>query len=93
MAPHAFIFSTVTGTARAASQGHGGDYQVHLAVGQCPRSCIHYVTPSQRIILEELHDSLLNMPYDTSVEAELLYSLIAKANYENNRYQIPKKNV
>lgn len=36
--------------------GHGEDYQVQLAVGQCPRSCIHYVTPSQRIILEELLD-------------------------------------
>ncbi|KAI3445292.1 hypothetical protein Pfo_001957 [Paulownia fortunei] len=91
-APHAFKFSSVTGTARATSQGHADDYQVHLAVGQCPRSCIHYVTPSQRIILEELLDSILNMPYDTSAEAELLYSLIVKANYENNRYQNPKKN-
>ncbi|KAL3621789.1 hypothetical protein CASFOL_034449 [Castilleja foliolosa] len=93
MAPHAFKFSTVAGTAYAASQGHGSDYQVHLAVGQCPRSCIHYVTPLQRIILEELLDSLLNMPYDTSGETELLYNLIAKAKYENNRFQIPKKNV
>ncbi|KAK6139446.1 hypothetical protein DH2020_026800 [Rehmannia glutinosa] len=92
MAPHAFKFSSVTGTACATSQGHADDYQVHLAVGQCPRSCIHYVTPSQRIILEELLDSILNMPYDTSAEAELLYSLIVKANYENNRYQKPKKN-
>lgn len=36
--------------------GHAGDYQVQRAVGQCPRSCMHYVTPSQRIILEELLD-------------------------------------
>ncbi|KAI7737603.1 hypothetical protein M8C21_015532, partial [Ambrosia artemisiifolia] len=40
--------------ARTASQGHGEDYEVQLAVGQCPRSCIPYVTPSQRVILEEL---------------------------------------
>ncbi|KAK4427661.1 hypothetical protein Salat_1535100 [Sesamum alatum] len=91
-APHAFKFSSVTGTARAASQGHAEDYQVQLAVGQCPRACIHYVTPSQRVILEELLDTILDMPYDTSAEAELLYSLIVKANYENNRYQTPKRN-
>ncbi|KAL0384817.1 UNVERIFIED_CONTAM: hypothetical protein Sradi_2876000 [Sesamum radiatum] len=91
-APHAFKFSSVTGTACAASQGHAEDYQVQLAVGQCPRGCIHYVTPSQRVILEELLDTILNMPYDTSAEAELLYSLIVKAKYENNRYQTPKRN-
>ncbi|XP_057763734.1 uncharacterized protein LOC130985015 isoform X2 [Salvia miltiorrhiza] len=90
-APHAFRFSSATGTARATSQGHAGDYQVQRAVGQCPRSCMHYVTPSQRIILEELLDSILDMPYDTSAEAEFLYSLIVKARYENNRYQTPKK--
>ncbi|CAA0828617.1 Chaperone DnaJ-domain superfamily protein, partial [Striga hermonthica] len=90
-APRAFKFSSETGRAFAASQGHGGDYKVHLAVGQCPRSCIHYVTPSQRTILEELLDSILNVPYDTSAEAELLYGLIVKAKYENNRYQVPKE--
>ncbi|KAJ6384499.1 hypothetical protein OIU78_027742 [Salix suchowensis] len=56
-APHAFTYASSTGTARATSQGHGEDYQVQLAVGQCPRSCIHYVTPSQRVILEEFLDS------------------------------------
>ncbi|KAL2491895.1 Chaperone DnaJ-domain superfamily protein [Abeliophyllum distichum] len=90
-APHAFKFSSLTGTARATSQGHGEDYQIQIAVGQCPRNCIHYVTPSQRIILEELLESIMNMPYDTSAEADLLYSLIVKAKYENNRYQRPKK--
>lgn len=89
-APHAFTFS-LTGTARATSQGHGDDYQVQLAAGQCPRSCIHYVTPSQRIVLEELLGSIMNAPYDTSAEADLLYSLIVKARFENNRYQKPKK--
>ncbi|XP_051116822.1 chaperone protein dnaJ C76, chloroplastic [Andrographis paniculata] len=90
-ASHAFQFSSTTGTARAVSQGHGEDYQVQLAVGQCPRSCIHYVTPSQRIVLEELLFSIIGMPYDTSADAELLYSLIVKATYENNRFDIPKK--
>lgn len=90
-APNAFSYSSSTGTARAISQGHGQDYRVQLSVGQCPRSCIHYVTPSQRIILEELLESILDAPYDTSAEAELLYSLIVKARFENNRYQKPKK--
>ncbi|KAI8547941.1 hypothetical protein RHMOL_Rhmol07G0234300 [Rhododendron molle] len=90
-APHAFRFASSTGTAHATSRGLGEDYKVQLAVGQCPRSCIHYVTPSQRVILEELLDSILDMPYDTSAEAELLYSLIIKARFENNRYQRPKK--
>ncbi|KZV17766.1 pentatricopeptide repeat-containing protein [Dorcoceras hygrometricum] len=85
-APHAFKFSSVSGSASAVSQGHGDDYRVRLAVGQCPRSCIHYVTPSQRIILEELLSGIMGMPYDTSAEAEVLYSLIVKAKYQNNRY-------
>ncbi|KAK3007998.1 hypothetical protein RJ639_014668, partial [Escallonia herrerae] len=90
-ASHAFAFASSTGTARATSQEHEEDYVVQLAIGQCPRSCIHYVTPSQRIILEELLDSILGMPYDCSAEADLLYSLIVKAKFENNRYRKPKK--
>lgn len=35
--------------------------------------------------------SILDVPYDCSAEADLLYSLIAKARFENNRYQKPKK--
>ncbi|KAI7757207.1 hypothetical protein M8C21_023715, partial [Ambrosia artemisiifolia] len=35
--------------------------------------------------------SILNVPFDCSAEADLLYSLIVKANYENNRYTKPKK--
>ncbi|KAK4779181.1 hypothetical protein SAY86_006709 [Trapa natans] len=90
-APQAFTFATSTGTARATSQGTGEDSQVQAAVGQCPRSCIHYVTPSQRIILGELLDSIMDVPYDTSAEADLLYSLIVKARFENNRYRKPNK--
>jgi carbamoyl-phosphate synthase small subunit len=35
--------------------------------------------------------NLTVVPYDTSAEADLLYSLIIKAKFENNRYQKPKK--
>ncbi|CAA7015834.1 unnamed protein product [Microthlaspi erraticum] len=89
-APQVFSCAS-TGTARAMSQGNDEDYRVQTAVNQCPRNCIHYVTPSQRIILEELLDSVLDKPYDCSAEAELLYALIVKAQFENNRYQKPKK--
>ncbi|CAH8386143.1 unnamed protein product [Eruca vesicaria subsp. sativa] len=89
-ASHVFSCDS-TGTARAMSQGHGEDYRVQSAVNLCPRNCIHYVTPSQRIILEELLDSILDKPYDCSAEAELLYALIVKAQFENNRYMKPKK--
>ncbi|XP_078155222.1 chaperone DnaJ-domain superfamily protein isoform X2 [Carex rostrata] len=87
-APHAFSFNNETGTARATSQGHGDDYQVQLSVGQCPRSCIYYVTPSQRVILEDLLERVLLMPYDLG-EAALLDSLISTAYYENKRYRGP----
>ncbi|URE29454.1 DnaJ domain [Musa troglodytarum] len=89
-APHAFSFSTENATACVISQGHSDDYLVQLAVGQCPRNCIHYVTPSQREVLEDLLQSALAAPYDIA-EAALLDSLIAKARFENNRYQKPKR--
>ncbi|CAN8260369.1 unnamed protein product [Cochlearia groenlandica] len=86
------VFACVSnGTARAMSQGIGDENRVQTAVNQCPRNCIHYVTPAQRIILEELLESVVDKPYDCSAEAELLYALIVKARFENNRYQKPKK--
>lgn len=48
-----------------------------------------YTTNHLRSFL--LSCSILNRPYDTSSEADLLYSLIVKAKFENNRYQKPKK--
>ncbi|KAK3013023.1 hypothetical protein RJ639_009972 [Escallonia herrerae] len=39
----------------------------------------------------EIIESILGMPYDCSAEADLLYSLIVKAKFENNRYRKPKK--
>ncbi|KAJ1695645.1 hypothetical protein LUZ63_012343 [Rhynchospora breviuscula] len=88
-APHAFSFNSETGTARATSQGHGDDYQVQLAVGQCPRRCIYYVTPYQRVILEDLLERVLLAPYDMG-EVALLDSLISTAYFENKRYQGPR---
>ncbi|XP_031480151.1 chaperone protein dnaJ C76, chloroplastic isoform X2 [Nymphaea colorata] len=89
-APHAFSFNPMTGAACASSQGHGDDYLVQLAVGQCPRNCIYYVSPLQRVILEEILSSILNSPYATP-EVNSLDSLLAKAKFENNRHRKPKR--
>ncbi|XP_020582272.1 uncharacterized protein LOC110025919 isoform X1 [Phalaenopsis equestris] len=71
-------------------KGHVDDYQVQLAVGQCPRRCIHYVTPSQRAILQDVLQRVLNSPWDVG-EAAFLESLISKAIFENRRYQNLKR--
>ncbi|EPS66550.1 hypothetical protein M569_08225, partial [Genlisea aurea] len=98
-APHAFSFCSETETAQATFKGsrrYDGEeeeeegYLIQVAASQCPKKCIHFVTPLQRMILEELLQSILIKPYDTSAEADLLYSLIVKAGYANNRYQRPK---
>ncbi|KAG6527499.1 hypothetical protein ZIOFF_009602 [Zingiber officinale] len=89
-APEAFAFCVENGTAHVISQDHGNDYLVQLAVGQCPRRCIHYVTPAQRAVLENILQSALNTPFDLT-ETLLLDSLISKAKFENNRYQKPKR--
>lgn len=58
---------------------HGEDYRVQSAVNQCPRSCIHYVTPSQRIILEELLDRyLIHSLYHPSWECSLTSHILFK---------------
>ncbi|MCL7021761.1 hypothetical protein MKW94_026657 [Papaver nudicaule] len=89
--PNAFSFDKWTGTARATIQGQGNDYGIQNAVSGCPRNCIHFVTPSQRIILEELLNSIMESPVDATAEANILYSLITKAKFENSRYQKPKE--
>lgn len=89
-APFAFSFTMENGTARVTSQGRGDDYQVQIAVSQCPKRCIHYVTPSQRAVLEELLQVVLANPYDSG-EAAYLESLIIKATAVNNRYQMKPK--
>ncbi|XP_050274172.1 uncharacterized protein LOC126717047 isoform X3 [Quercus robur] len=52
--PHPLWLSAIV----PGTLGHGEDYQFQLAVDQCPKSCIHYITPSQRFILEELLDRI-----------------------------------
>jgi ferredoxin len=92
-APDVFKFAADTGCARAVSQrgpGQGEDYGVQLAVGQCPRNCIYWVTPMQREVLENF---MARAAEGTTYSSELvtLETLIARANYENGRYQPPKQ--
>ncbi|KAH7543069.1 hypothetical protein FEM48_Zijuj02G0144200 [Ziziphus jujuba var. spinosa] len=54
--PECEAFDVFVNEILCVGKGHGEDYQVQIAIGQCPRSCIYYVTASQRIILEELLD-------------------------------------
>ncbi|KAG0615495.1 hypothetical protein M758_5G045800 [Ceratodon purpureus] len=92
-APDIFKFAADTGCARAASQrgpGQGEDYDVQLAVGQCPRNCIYWVTPMQREVLENLMERALEGTTYSS-EVVTLEALITRANYENGRYRPPKQ--
>jgi ferredoxin len=90
-APDVFSFAANTGCARAVSQeGTGQDYRVQLAVGQCPRNCIHWVTPLQRTVLEDILEQALQGTM-FSTEALMLEALVARAKYENGRYQPPKQ--
>lgn len=91
-APDVFKYAADTGCARAVLQrpGQGEDYGVQLAVGQCPRNCIYWVTPMQRVILEDLMERALEGTTYSS-EVLTLEALIARANFENGRYQPPKQ--
>lgn len=91
-APSVFSFpeDSPFGAARATGDPSAAPpYKVSLAVGQCPRECIAYVTPLQ---LERLAAELdrVRDGSASAVEADFaLFSLLAKANFENGRWQDP----
>eukprot|EP00250_Pteridium_aquilinum_P011180 c19887_g1_i1 orf=53-856(+) len=89
-APAVFRFAAETGCARAVAQGQPDDYQVQLAVGQCPRNCIYYVTPLQRETLERVLERALEGTFYSN-ETRLLESLLARAKFENGRYNPSKR--
>jgi ferredoxin len=87
--PSVFGWADYTGAARVTNQrGMASEYDLRLAVGQCPTECIHLVTPGQLAVLEGL---LLQAR--TSVDAPLdgigmeLAELLARARYENGRWR------
>lgn len=92
-APGAFSFPADSpfGAARATGDpsAAASAYQISLAVGQCPRECIHFVTPLQR---DRLAAELARAASGeaSAEEADLaLYQLLAKARFENGRWQDP----
>ncbi|KAJ7571386.1 hypothetical protein O6H91_01G161700 [Diphasiastrum complanatum] len=89
-APQVFNFAADTSCARAVSQVETSEYHVQLAVGQCPRNCIYYVTPAQRMVLEDLLRRALEGTIYSS-EVAMLEVLIARANFENGRFMPSKR--
>ncbi|MCO5601565.1 hypothetical protein L7F22_055688 [Adiantum nelumboides] len=89
-APNIFKFAAETGCARAVVQAPPDDYRVQLAIGQCPRNCIYYVTPLQREALERILERALEGTFYSS-ETVLLESLLARAKFENGRYTSRKR--
>lgn len=90
-APNTFFFAEDTSRARAFPQGGDTEYDVHLAVGQCPRSCIHYVTSGQRAVLEDMVRSIVDGEFTADQVALSLAGLISRANFENGRARAPPK--
>lgn len=91
-APGVFKFAPEMDCARAVKQGRPGDYAVQLAVGQCPRNCIFYVTPLQRERLERVMERALEGTWYSN-EVALLEDLLARAKYENGRFTPSKRKV
>ncbi|XP_024524855.1 uncharacterized protein LOC9641707 [Selaginella moellendorffii] len=89
-APSVFRYNPETGRAQAVVQGRSGDYSVQLAVGQCPRNCIHYVTEEQGKVLRDLLHRASIDPYNSN-DFTTIQGLIARAAYENGRYRGPKR--
>ncbi|GBG80688.1 hypothetical protein CBR_g31147 [Chara braunii] len=90
-AERAFKFSEETGRARASDVADVDDYNVQLAVGQCPELCIHIVTPRQKSVLESLLGSVINgvaSPAEAGLELD---GLLAKACFENGRERRSKR--
>eukprot|EP00850_Spirogloea_muscicola_P020957 SM000232S07927 [mRNA] locus=s232:45317:47227:- [translate_table: standard] len=90
-APRTFRFDEDTGVACAYTQGRDAEYDVHLAVGQCPQNCIHYVTTEQRLVLEDLLQRVtsgLEPPWQVG---GIIDALLSQARFENGRDRSPKR--
>ena len=93
-APQVFQFAEDTGAARAVtgwSNSGVRDYDMRVAVGQCPTECIHWVTPRQRAVLDA--ELLSAREGRTSLDAlgERCAELLARARFENGRERGPKR--
>eukprot|EP00899_Mesostigma_viride_P016717 jgi/Mesvir1/25046/Mv18330-RA.1 len=92
-APLTFAFAEGTGAARAICQGEGGNsaYLLNLAVGQCPVSCIAWVTRAQNQVLTAQLRRAIDGKEAANDVGVVIDSLIAQANYENGRVRTPRR--
>lgn len=93
--PGLFSFDPITNAARCSvttsvARPHW-EYPLYQAVAQCPRSCMHYVTPGQLKVLTEELASAVEGRADVDAVAYTLYELLAKAAYENGRDRSSKR--
>ena len=65
------------------------DYQLRVAVGQCPTECIHLVTPAQLAVLEGLLLQARTADCAPTLDdiGAALAELLARARYENGRWR------
>ena len=86
-APATFAFSELTGAAVCANgESRDSEYVVRCAVGQCPNTCIHVVTPMQLARLEGELERARSGEAAPDEVGPLLDVLLARADFENGRY-------
>ncbi|GAQ86648.1 chaperone DnaJ-domain superfamily protein [Klebsormidium nitens] len=90
-APKTFYFAQETMRARATNRGGDDDYNIQMAVGQCPETCIHFVTEDQRLELEQLMESAVVRGERSDEVQYQMEMLIATANFENGRDRKPRR--
>ena len=66
-------------------------YTLNLAVGQCPTSAIHWVTPRQRALLDEIVADAARGVADPRDASYVVYERLAKAAFENKRAAAPAR--
>jgi len=81
--PGLFSFDPITNAARCSvttsvARPHW-EYPLYQAVAQCPRSCMHYVTPGQLKVLTEELASAVEGRADVDAVAYTLYELLVRS--------------
>jgi len=87
--PGIFNFSVDTEKARCYSSKSIAtpelEYPVYLAVEQCPRKCIHYVTTGQLLSLQREFQQVLDGEASPEEISYRLYDLLSVTKFENGR--------
>jgi ferredoxin len=93
--PGLFTFDPVTNAARCSVSTSvvrpDWEYPLYQAVAQCPRSCIHYVTPGQLNVLTDELSSAVEGRADVDAVAYTLYELLVRTTRSCARWQLVKR--